>query len=214
MTDTPRPPAPPVLVSADQDRLAAAIRQAEAGTAGEIRVVISTRPLIAHPFFGLMWAALLALMLPWPLAIFTRLDTPALLSAQALCFAVAGLILLFTPLAGAVVPRAVREAAARGPALDHFLALGMSATRGRTGVLIFVALPDRVVEVVADAAIHEKVGHDAWGEVCAAVIAGAGSGRLAAGLEAGIAAAGRVLAAHAPAGPDDANELPDRVILL
>ncbi|MDQ0511879.1 TPM domain-containing protein [Ancylobacter amanitiformis] len=203
-----------MLTPQEHAAVAGAIRQAEAGTAGEIRVVVLTRPLVRHAFFGLMWAALLALVLPWPLALLTPLEMPALLSLQACSFILAGTLLIFTPLGSRLVPRLAREEAGRTAAIEHFLALGMHQTRGRTGVLILVAPQERLVEVVADEAIHAKVGHEAWRGVCAAVLAGARQGRLDQGLMEAVAEAGRILAHHAPRMPGDSNELPDRVIVM
>ncbi|GAB4067945.1 TPM domain-containing protein [Ancylobacter sonchi] len=203
------------VLTADQHvALAEAVRRAEADTSGEVRLMVVTHPLVRHPFYALMWAALLALVLPWPLAFLTPLDVPALLGAQAAAFALAGAQLLATPLGRALVPGAAVEEAARAAALDHFLALGMHGTRGRTGVLILVAPDDRIVEVVADEAIHARVGAGAWQEVCAAVLEGARDGRLAEGLEAGVDVVGRILKAHLPAADSGPNELPDRVLVI
>lgn len=203
-----------ILTADEQARLAEAVRRAEAGTSGEVRLMVVTHPLVRHPFYALMWAALLALVLPWPLALLTTLDVPHLLGAQAAAFALVGALMLATPLGRAVVPRAAAEEAARTAALDHFLALGMHGTHGRTGVLILVALAERVVEVVADEAIHTAVGPGAWEEVCAVVLEGAREGRLADGLGAGVEVAGRLLRTHLPAAEGDPNQLPDRVLVI
>lgn len=202
------------LTAEEHAALAAAVRRAEAGTSGEIRLLMVTHPLVRHPFYALMWAALVALILPWPLAFLTAFDVPELLAAQAAAFALVGALLLATPLGRLLVPRAAAEEAARAAALDHFLALGMHGTRGRTGVLILVAPAERIVEVVADQAIHSRVGTEAWQGVCAAVLQGAREGRLADGLAAGVEAAGQILRAHLPATDDDSNELPDRVLVI
>lgn len=203
-----------MLSESEHHLVAEAIRKAEAQTAGEIRVVVTTQPLVRHPFYALMWAALAALVLPWPLALFTALSVPMLLSIQAIVFVVVGAVLLFTALGPLVVPRAALDAAARGAAVDYFLAHGIHQTRGRTGILIMVALPERLVEVVADEGIHARVGHEAWRTVCAIVLEGARDGRLAEGLSAGVAEAGRILSAHVPRLPRDTNELPDRVVII
>ena len=203
-----------ILTADEQVALAEAVRRAEAGTSGEIRLMVMTRPLLRHSFHALMWAALLALVLPWPLAFLTPLDVPELLATQAAAFALAGGLVLFSPLGRALVPRAAVEEAARAAALDHFIALGMHGTRGRTGVLIFVVPTERVVEVVADEAIHVQVGTEAWADICAAVLKGAREGRLAEGLDAGVAAAGQLLKLHLPAPEGDPNELPDRVLVI
>lgn len=203
-----------MLTESEHHAVASAIRAAEATTAGEIRVVVTTQPLVRHHFHALMWAALAALVLPWPLALFTALSVPKLLSLQALVFVLVGAVLLFTTLGRLVVPPSSRRSAARGAAIDHFLSHGMHQTQARTGVLIMVALPEHMVEVVADEGIHSRVGHEAWRSVCATVLVGARDGRLAEGLSAGVAEAGRILAAHVPPQPGDTNELPDRVVII
>jgi putative membrane protein len=203
-----------VLTDAEQARLAEAVRRAEAGTAGEIGVVISTRRLVPHANHALLWAAVIALALPWPVALLAPIDVPQLLALQAAVFVLLGALLAFTPLGARCVPQAVKHAAARNAALDHFLGFGIHRTSGRTGILIFVALPEHRVEVVADAAIHARVGPGAWAELCARVLAGAREDRLAEGLEAGIAEAGRLLGQHAPRREGDVDELPNRIVLL
>ncbi|MDF2619700.1 MAG: hypothetical protein K0S00_2359 [Xanthobacteraceae bacterium] len=203
-----------ILTDTEQARLAEAVRRAEAGTAGEIRVVISTRPLVPHANHALLWAAVLALALPWPVALLTPIDVPQLLALQAAVFVLLGALLALTPLGTRCVPQAVKHAAARNAALDHFLGFGIHRTSGRTGILIFVALPEHRVEVVADEAIHARVGPGAWAELCARVLAGAREDRLTEGLEAGIAEAGRLLGEHAPRREDDSDELPNRIVLL
>ena len=203
------------MLNADQHAtIASAIQRAEAATSGEIRVVVTTRPLIRHPFYAVMWAALIALALPWPLALLTTLSIPELLAIQAVTFIIVGALLMFTPLGARVVPRAALNAAARAAAIDHFLAQGMHQTRARTGVLIMVALQEHLVEVVADEGIHAQVGHEAWQAVCETVLTGARDGRLTDGLVEGVAHAGRILAAHVPRQPGDTNELPDRVVII
>ncbi|MBS7539093.1 TPM domain-containing protein [Ancylobacter lacus] len=192
----------------------AAIRAAEARTGGEIRVVITTRPLVTPAFHALLCATLVALVVPWPLAMMTALPLPALLSIQALTFVALGALLVFTPLGTWTVPRAAVETATRAAAVDHFLSSGMRETRERTGVLILLATHHRRVEVVADEGVHAIVGHEAWGEVCAAVLGGMRQGRVADGLCDGIREAARVLATCCPPRPDDHNELSDRVIIL
>ncbi|MEZ0214008.1 MAG: TPM domain-containing protein [Xanthobacteraceae bacterium] len=199
----------------DFERVAEAVAAAERLTAGEIRVVVSTAPAARHPVFALLWGALAALVLPWLPALFWPPPLPALLAVQAVLFVGVTGLLLLPPLAAAVTPAAVRDAAMRSAALDQFLAHGMHQTRARTGVLIYVAVAERRVEVIADEGIDALVAPGAWQEVCDAVLKQAAEGRLADGLAEGVARAGRLLAAHVPPRPiDDVNELPDRVVLL
>jgi putative membrane protein len=93
-----------------------------------------------------------------------------------------------------------------------FFAHGVHLTQARTGVLIYVALLQRQVEIVADAGIHGKVAQSAWDELAGAVTDAAREGRLADGIVDAVRRAGVLLAAHFPPKPDDVNELSDRVV--
>lgn len=209
-----RPEAGEVLSAADRHRIGEAIAAAERETSGEIRVVLMTRPLAESHVHPVLWAALAALALPWIFVLFRPLPVIALFAAQIALFALVALILTRPGLSRMVTPLRAREHAAREMALAQFRALGIHETRERTGVLILVALADRVVEVVGDEKIHARVGHEAWRTVCTRIIEGGRTGHLADGMVTGIAETGRVLAAHFPRRADDRNELPDHLVIV
>ncbi len=86
------------------------------------------------------------------------------------------------------------------------------ATRDRTGVLLFVAVFERRVEVLADAGIAARVQPEAWGDLCAHLIAGIRAGRLAEHLEQSFSRCGALLEqAGFPIAADDENELPNHI---
>ena len=209
-----RPEAGNPLAAADHQRIGEAIAAAERNTAGEIRVVLATQPLSNTHVYPLLWAALAALILPWLFALFRPLPVIALFAAQIVLFAVVALALTRPGLWRAVTPRSARELSAREMALMQFLALGIHNTRDRTGVLILVALADRVAEVVGDQKIHGCVGPEGWRAVCIHIVEGGRSGRIADGIIAGIGETGRLLAEHFPPRPDDTNELPDHLVIV
>ncbi len=195
------------------ERIRAAVADAEASTSAEIRVVVLTRPLIDHLFYPLMWAAFAALVLPWLLVVLVPLRPVTLLAVQAALFAVLAGALSLPGLSRRVIPRAVRRAAARSAALDRFLTLGIHLTESRTGLLILVAVRDRLVEVVADEGIQSALGMQASTAICAAVAERAGAGDLAEGLVTAVSLAGQQLAGPFPRRDGDRNELPDHVIV-
>ncbi len=93
-----------------------------------------------------------------------------------------------------------------------FERLGMTATRERNGVLLFVVPARRRLVVLGDAGIHTRVGPEFWDRVAQAVAQRFRVGDFTGGLEAGIASVGTQLAEHFPfEGPQDRNELPDTV---
>ena len=104
---------------------------------------------------------------------------------------------------------------ARERALEHFTRLRVWDTADNAGVLIYLLLADRRVEIVADRGIHARVGDTAWETICGAMQQQFAAGRFEAGVLTGLAAVSDLLAQHFPAGAGDKpNELPDAPTLL
>lgn len=111
--------------------------------------------------------------------------------------------------------RVLRRVAPRERALEVFGLLRVWDTEDNCGVLVYVLLADRDVEIVADRGIHARVGTAAWEVVCRKMEAAFRERRFAAGAEAGIADINALLAEHFPRGETvGRNELPDRPIVL
>lgn len=216
----------------DRARIAAAIAAAEAGTAGEIVVIINTRP---HRYTATMLAAavLAAFVLPFiavlagwvPSLLFPDWDAldavtrerhgiEGFAAVQALVFVGALALVAGLRLDRALTPRGLRRDRVHHAAIMQFRARGLTATQGRTGVLLYLDEAEHVAEVIADEAVFARVAAEDWGETIAALIAGIKAGRAADGLVTAIERAGAVLAAHLPPRPDDVNELPDALIEL
>ncbi len=92
--------------------------------------------------------------------------------------------------------------------------LGVWDTEGNNGVLIYVLMADRDVEIVADRAIAARVTQADWDAVCREMEGHFRSGRFAEGAEAGIAKVGELLAKHFPGQGGDRNEQPDAPVFL
>ena len=92
--------------------------------------------------------------------------------------------------------------------------LGIWDTAGNNGVLIYVLMADRDVEIVADRAIAARVPQADWVTVCQEMKDHYKAGRFAEGSEAGIARIGRMLATHFPGEAGDRNEQPNRPVML
>jgi putative membrane protein len=90
---------------------------------------------------------------------------------------------------------------------------GISRTKNRTGVLIFVSLAEHYARIIADEGIAAKVHPAEWQAAIDALTAHMRDGQIAAGFTAAIARCGDLLATHAP--PDGSgNELPDRLYVM
>ncbi|MFO1325094.1 MAG: TPM domain-containing protein [Burkholderiales bacterium] len=121
------------------------------------------------------------------------------------CFAIEGAL----PLA-----RVWQRVAPRERALEVFGLLRVWDTERNNGVLVYLLLADRDVEIVADRGIHSRVGDAAWEAVCRKMESAFRAGRFAEGVEQGIAAIADLLAQHSPPSGDQRNELSDRPIIL
>jgi putative membrane protein len=79
-------------------------------------------------------------------------------------------------------------------------------------VVIFASTEDRMVAVVADEAIHAKVGNQAWDKAVATVLAGIKSGDPASGFVGAVDLCGDLLAEHFPAAGDNRHPLSDDLL--
>jgi uncharacterized membrane protein len=102
----------------------------------------------------------------------------------------------------------------RARAVQVFGQLGVWDTEANNGVLIYVLMADRDVEIVADRAIAARVPQASWEAVCREMEGHFRAGRFADGAEAGIAGVGRLLAGHFPGAAGDRNEQPDAPVIL
>ena len=107
-----------------------------------------------------------------------------------------------------------RDQPARDRAIDVFAELRLWDTAHRNGILIYLLLADRDVEIVADRGIAEKVPQAEWETICRQMEAEFRSGNFEGGVLKGIAAATQLLAKHFPAAGQRPNELPDRPVVL
>jgi putative membrane protein len=196
----------------DYEAIAAAIRSAEQRTSGQIVCVIR-RSSSEYFYVPVLWAALVALITPWPLIVFTQWSVQRIFLAQIAVFAVSVLVLSSPPLRMALVPPAVRRARAHRAAIEQFFARGLTLTKSRTGVLIFVSMAERYARIIADEGIAAKVSNREWQSAIDALTTHMRDGRIAQGFIAAIECCGAVLATHAPP-TDTGDELPNRIYLM
>ena len=107
-----------------------------------------------------------------------------------------------------------RNQSARARALDVFAHLRIWDTAHNNGVLIYLLLADRDVEIIADRGIDAKVGAAGWETICRAMEAEFGAGQFERGVIDGIAAVSRELAKHFPPSGPHRNELPDKPVVM
>jgi uncharacterized membrane protein len=110
--------------------------------------------------------------------------------------------------------RVLKRVAPRARAIEVFGAMRVWDTEENCGVLVYLLLADRDVEIVADRGIHAKVGDKAWESICRAMEAAFRERRFDEGVLTGIASINALLAQHFPRTVAGGNELPDRPVIL
>jgi putative membrane protein len=196
----------------DRREIKAAVQSAEQRTSGEF-VAVAARVSDHYLAIALLWAAGLALILPAPLLLFTPLRFLDIYRLQIVAFILLALLFEFLPgLHMALVPKRLCHAKASRLAHAQFYEQGVQLTHGHSGVLLFVSLAERYVEIVADKGIHEKIGEARWQAIVDGFVQKVSGGDVTGGFVAAISACGEAMAEHYPAKPGDEDELSDGLI--
>jgi len=107
-----------------------------------------------------------------------------------------------------------RDLSARQRAIDLFAALRVWDTAENSGILIYVQLAERRVEILADRGIAARVPQAEWDAICCDMEKNFGDGRWRSGALHAVTRAGALLASQLPALDSNPNELPDQPLVL
>lgn len=102
----------------------------------------------------------------------------------------------------------------RERAVEVFSQLRVWDTERNNGVLIYLLLADRRVEIVADRGINRDVGPQGWDKICRAMERAFKKEDFELGVVSGIHAIAEHLVRHYPATSANVNELPDKPVML
>ena len=198
--------------AADKAALLEAVRHVESSSSAE--VVIAVRPssgsyrladLVCGLLFGYatLWFMLFS---PWEF-------TPEEILAGPLAVGALGAVLCARAplLRRLLTPRAARRRHVVTAARSAFVEKGVSRTRGRTGLLVYISLLEGQAEVVADVGVLDRVPTGPWAEAVASIDASVARGDDGTHLGESIRALAGVLGPVLPHSADDANELPDGI---
>ena len=112
------------------------------------------------------------------------------------------------------VPALWHKISARVRAIEVFSQIHMWDTELNNGVLIYLLLADRDVEIVADRGIHQHVGHDGWEAICKEMEAMCRRGEFETGVLLGIDKISATLKTHYPSTVASKNELSNKPLIL
>ena len=103
---------------------------------------------------------------------------------------------------------------ARERAIDLFSQLRVWDTHANSGLLIYLLLADRAVEIVADRGISAKVSPHEWSRICREMEMAFQQSDYARGVVGGLQSVTHHLVTHFPADGRSGNELPDKPVIL
>lgn len=107
-----------------------------------------------------------------------------------------------------------RDQSARTRAAALFTEFSVDATREASGLLLYVQLLDRQVELLADRGIAAVVAQEEWDALCRTLEQAFARGEFENGLLAAVDRMTALLVEHFPADGDNPNELPNRPRVL
>lgn len=191
---------------------AEAVRAIEARSSVEMVVTVRDRSA-PYKHVHVAWASvcgglMLLFYMYYPLTFADDLAVPSVVVAFA-----AGLLLgSVDALKRPFLSKRERQQAVAVAARAAFYDANVGVTKRRTGVLVYVSLLERSVEVVPDTGVRIDAMGKAWTDAVAALQANAEAGAAPADVAKTLATLGDALAAAMPVTVDDVNELPDEVI--
>jgi putative membrane protein len=218
-----------LLTSDEKELIDRAVKEAEASTGGEIVTAIipesddyALRELIAASAAALIAFIAMALFPSGLNQLADRLfwhDSPSLLPLMMLTLSLAVGALAFwivqiPALDRFIVGRQVMSEAVHRRALRYFIECGAGDTLDRTGVLLFISVLERRVELIADKGINDRVVPDSWDRIVSSLVRGIGERRTASAIVTAVQEIGMVLSEHVPRRETDTNELNDGAVEL
>jgi putative membrane protein len=205
--------------SQDKERIAAAVRNAEQRTSGEIVPFVAgrsdtypeaaLRAGLLFAFVALFAFSLIAIGTSWWLPVGIPEMTVIAVGAFVLGTVLAAYIPEFKRL---FIPAGVLQQRVDEHAAMAFLDEEVFTTRERTGILLFISLFEHRVRVLGDSGINSKVRQEEWDAVVHLIIEAMKAGNPAEGMLKAIERCGELLERHGvEIRHDDTNELDDTV---
>lgn len=186
--------------------------EAERRTSAELAVVIA-RESDAYGSYPLLWAAVLSLLAGGIAPLLEPELEPTLLFAwQAGLFIILGILFHWSPIRYRLVPAAIKRKRAADLARLQLASLVDGKTPEEAGVLLFVSLAERHVEILVDRGVAHALPEETWKSVVEGFLTSVRHGRLADGLLEVIRQCTDRLATPFPPRPDATNDIPDRVV--
>lgn len=112
-----------------------------------------------------------------------------------------------------VVANSQKFKSVRAHGAESFKKYGLNNTIDKTGILIFLSIEERRIEILADSGINAKVEQETWDTMVAKLAESIRNGGICQGICDLVKEVGELLTLHFPIQSDDINELPNEVIV-
>ncbi|MCQ4257259.1 TPM domain-containing protein [Stutzerimonas stutzeri] len=202
-----------LLNESELKQVSDAIDRIERDTDAELVTVLAAQA-DDYRYIPLLWASLLALILPGALLFFTGwLAAWQLLLVQWVTFVVLAVVFRIPSLTSRLIPRSVRHWRACNLARRQFIELNLHHTVGGTGMLIFVSEAERYVEILVDQGISSRIDDSVWQSIVDTFTEDVRNGQVLEGFLGCIETCGSLLKQHVPA-THERNELPNHLVVL
>lgn len=202
----------------EAEEIQQAVAACEEQTCGEVVPMIVRRSsVVGHvPWVITLLLLVAVLVFEIPQTSFFSQGSSAWLGflLSALCFLLSVPLSHWGRLQRLLTPKGDQTFQVEERALLEFYSSGIPATKGRTGVLIFISLMERKAVILADEAIAQKLHKETWSQICQDLVIAIKENRTSQGLITAIQRSGELLAHHFPHGPEEnINELSNQLIL-
>ncbi|QEN06916.1 hypothetical protein EXM22_02485 [Oceanispirochaeta crateris] len=218
-----------ILSQEEMSSIAAAVKKAESSTSGEISTALIQESsdyafyeLRASVFFGVLVYMIQLLFFDSISSMASSLSwnapfwyVPVFMGG--LSFVSGGLFYFFSNIPAVdriIIPRTVMNKCVRARALQHFTESDVYSTKDGTGILIFISLMERRVELIADKGIHSKISGNEWQDIVRDLSESLSKRDLSNGLQNAVLRCGDILKAQFPVSENDVNELSDGIVIL
>jgi putative membrane protein len=113
-----------------------------------------------------------------------------------------------------ILPKSYKKYKASKNAHEQFSNLGLNRTKTKQGIMFFVSLDEKYVEIISDSTICEKISNNHWEKIINEFIKDIKNKQLSQGYLKAISSCGEILIKEFPIQKNDKNELPNEVIEL
>jgi putative membrane protein len=187
------------LSQAQQAQIHAATDAVRAQTSARFEVLavpVSDR----YALWPVAYGAFAALITGGLVALLTPLSLRDGFGIEAAVFVAVSLVLEWLPLKLLLVPRRLKHERARQFAHRAFAARILAAKDRKTGMVVFVSLGERYIELVTDDALDRAIGQITWNRIVGDFTGSVGSAGVTEALISAVDRCGLELARHFPRG--------------